>query len=220
MMSKLRLFVLVGCIQIIVVGAIYGISEASQPTPPDPEKTTGGEPREPISNSLSSPGEELELTEAAAPDAETFFLRLAGVNFRPRDSDMEYEYGGSGCMYRSDSVGEIYFYADVQIPDGAEIDYLRVYYYDNSTAYDASSFLFSFDGEGNYTEIAHATGSDTPGYGNAGSGFFSYFVENTNGALVVNANLPSSDDTLMFCGVRIRYQCSPPSCTYLPACFR
>ena len=38
------------------------------------------EPREPVSNSLSSPGEELELTEAAAPDAEIFFHFIAGAN--------------------------------------------------------------------------------------------------------------------------------------------
>lgn len=220
MMSKLRLFVLVVCIQIIVVGAIYGISEASQPTPPDPEKTTEGEPREPVSNSLSSPGEELELTEAAAPDVEYFFHRIAGVNFRPRDSDTEYEYGFDGCMYRSASGGDKYFYADVQIPDGAEIDYLRVYYYDDSIDYDAAAWIWSFDGLGGNTSIASATGSDTPGYDSAGSGSFSYFVDSVNEALVVTAYLPSSDDTLMFCGVRLKYQCSPPSCTYLPACFR
>lgn len=218
-MSKLRLFVLVVCIQIIVVGAIYGISEASQPTPPDPG-TTKDEPREPVSNSLSSPGEELELTEPSTPAAVNLWYRIAGATFMPRDSTTEYAYGGAGCMYRSANVGHQYFYADVQIPDGAEIDYLRVYYWDDSAGHNAQAKLYSFDGKGEFTEIAGATGSGTPGYGSALSGLFSHYVDNKNESLVVVANLPSSDNNLMFCGVRLRYQCSPPSCTYLPACFK
>ena len=38
----------------------------------------------------------------------------------------------------------MYFHADVQIPDGAEIDYLRVFYYDDSIlkGLRASSYLY------------------------------------------------------------------------------
>ncbi len=219
MMSKLRLFVLVVCIQIIVVGAIYGISEASQPTPPDPE-TTKDEPREPVSNSLSSPGEELELTGPSAPDAADLWYRIAGATFMPRDSDMEYGYSGRGCMYRAANVGDTQFYVDLQMPDGAIIDYLRVYYEDDSATHNARVELYSFDGQGGYTEIASATGIGSPGYGSAGIGGFSHEVDNVNESLVVLAGLPSSNDTLAFCGVRLRYHCSYPGCMYLPACFK
>ena len=96
---------------------------------------------------------------------------------------------------------------------------MRVFYDDNS-ALNARAALYSFDGAGGYTLIAEAMGSGTPGFGSTLSSYFSHYVDNTNEALVVLADLPSSDDTLKFCGVRLRYQCSPPSCTYLPACFR
>jgi len=150
----------------------------------------------------------------------SYFHRIAGTVFTPRRSDTEYEYGGSGCLTRKDNFGDSYFYADLQIPDGAILDYLRVYYYDTS-ALNMRAALYSYDGYGNYTLITEVTGSGTAGYGSMGSGFFSYQVDTENEALVVLADFDgSTDSTLRFCGVRFRYSCSPPSCVYLPLCGR
>ena len=202
MMSKLRLFVLVVCIQIIVVGAIYGISEAAQLT-------------------TSSLGEELKLYKAYSPDDVMFYYRIAGVAFGARDGANPVDDFGNGCISRGDGDGDDWFTAEVQLPECAVIDSMELFYYDNSTIHSVKAVLYSFDGLGNSTKIAEVVGSDAPGFSSSLSSEFSHKVDNENEALVVLADLDySSDDTLMFCGVKFRYQCSLPSCTYLPMCFR
>jgi hypothetical protein len=137
--------------------------------------------------------------------AETF-LRASGSNFIPRSSDATYSYSGAGCLQRNDTMGDTWFSLDVQIPDGSVIDFLRVYYNDNDATNDISAELWAFDGAGGTTLIAEAESSDSPGYGAAGSGFFSHVVDNLNQSLVVVVALRGGvGNDLTLCGIRIRY---------------
>jgi hypothetical protein len=134
------------------------------------------------------------------------FLRAAGSNLTPRDSNTEYSYTGAGCTQRDSLIGDSWFTMDVQIPDGAVIEFLRLYYYDGSTS-DVLSELWSFDGAGGLTRIAEADSTGAAGYGTAGSGFFSHTVSNLNESLVVVVSIQGGVGAdLTACGVRLRYQ--------------
>ena len=93
------------------------------------------------------------------------------------------------------------------MPDGATIDYLRVYFYDTDGGSDAVAELYAYDGAGDSTLIASAAGSGTPAYGSAASEPFSHPVDNRTEALAVVLDFQgASTDALRICGIRIRYQ--------------
>lgn len=162
--------------------------------------------------------EEEELQEDPDSPTAQFFKRAAGSNFRPRDSEVSFSYLGAGCVQRDTNVGDSWFTVDLQVPDGAIIDFLRVYYYDNDGTYNINSELWAFDGAGGTTLIAEADSSGTPGYSSAGSGFFSHTVDNLNESLVVVASIQGGvGSDLALCGIRIRYQYTPLASNFLPA---
>jgi hypothetical protein len=155
------------------------------------------------------------LDDPESPDAQ-FFKRVAGSNFKPRSSQAVYSYTGGGCMQRDSAAGDSWFTIDLQVPDGADIDFMRVYYYDNNATYDINSELWAFDGASGTTLIAEADSSGTPGYGSTGSAFFSHIVDNTNESLVVVASIQGGVGSgLSLCGIRIRYQYNLGA-SYLP----
>jgi hypothetical protein len=153
--------------------------------------------------------EEVELMESPESQGVSVFQRIAGSNFQPRDSDTTFSYHGGGCMQRDANVGDSWFTVDLQVPQGASLDFLRVYYYDNNATYDINSELWAFDSAGGISLIAEADSSGTSGYSSAGSGFFEHAVDNLNETLVIVASIQGGvGNTLALCGVRVRYQYS------------
>lgn len=150
--------------------------------------------------------EEIELLDQPeSPDLVQLFARYSANVFVPYDDDMTYVYGGGGCRYRTG--GTAWTDHTLQLPQGAEIDYLRIYFYDNDAANNASAFLFSFDDTGGYTQIATAESTGTPGWSSMGSGFFSYFVDNINQSLSLRLSYGGgTTGSLQICAVRLRYQ--------------
>ena len=161
--------------------------------------------------------EEIELLARPEVPQAQLFTRMAGSNFQPRNSATTYSYGGGGCVQRNANTGDSWFTIDLSLPDGAIIDFLRVYYYDNNPDNNINSELWAFDGAGGTMLIAQADSSGTPGYSSAGSDFFSHTVDNLNESLVVIAGIQGGvGSSVQLCGVRIRYQYSPFATNYLP----
>jgi hypothetical protein len=160
--------------------------------------------------------EEIELLpEPATPNLTEYFKFFSANVFVPYDDDMTYGYGGAGCVYRTG--GTSFTEHTLQLPQGAEIDYLRIYYYDMDAVNNARAILFTFDGYGGFTEIVAVESDGTPGQSSTASDFFSYFVDNINETLSLRLNYQSgSDSNLKICGVRIRYQYWLPTLTFLP----
>ncbi len=151
--------------------------------------------------------EEVELLpDPEAPNATLYFKFISANTFVPYDDDMTYNYSAGGCMYRTG--GGNYTEHTLQLPQGAEIDFLRVYFYDNDPTRNATAYLFAYDGEGHSTSIASVSSSGANDYyTSAGSGYFSHFVDNSSEALSLSlyyGGATTSD--LMICGVRLRYQ--------------
>lgn len=205
-----------GCaLAILVLVAVVGrAQEGGQ----DPEGNVGRMNAGPTANDIHvdpegqppdgagpSSGEEVELTEGLAADTVPFFKRVAGINFHPLASDVTYGSTPAGCLYQTGPGGD--FASDIQVPDGATIDYLRVYFYDTDGGSDAVAELYAYDGAGDSTLIASAVGSGTPAYGSAVSEPFSHYVDNRVEALAVVLDFQgASTDALRICGIRIRYQ--------------
>jgi hypothetical protein len=191
----MRAFTTVGLLVVaIAVGsARETVAQSAIVTDGAIESTSGGFVFPDGSVMKSAPGEE--------------FLRVAGSNFVPRDSTTTYSYSGGGCTQRNSSTGDSWFTYDVQIPDGAVIDFLRLYYFDSDTAFDVNSELWAFDGAGGVSLIAEADSTGSPGYSSAGSNFFSHVVDSLNQSLVVVVSIPTgAGSQLRNCGVRLRYQ--------------
>lgn len=160
---------------------------------------------QPPSDTGPSSEEEVELTEGRTSDTVIFFKRIAGLNFHPLASNVTYNSTPGGCLYQTGSAG--YFASDIQVPDGAVIDYLRVYFYDVDGGSDAVAELYAYDGAGKDTLIASAAGSGTPAYSSAVSEPFSHPVNNAAEALAVVLDFQGANsDALRICGIRIRYQ--------------
>lgn len=160
-----------------------------------------------------------EIEQQASPEAtqSQLFARMAGSNFHPRDSSTTFSYSGGGCMQRTSSTGDSWFTIDLSLPDGAVIDFLRVYYYDNDATYDINSELWAFNGAGGTTLIAEADSAGVLGYSSTGSSFFSHTVDNVNESLVVVASIQGGvGANLQLCGVRVRYQYSAFAMNFLP----
>lgn len=166
------------------------------------------------------PPEHVETRPAADARAGevTLFHSIAGSSFHPREASTTHEYAGTGCVNRTSDAG--FLVADLQLPEGAEIDFLRLYFDDTDAANnnDAQAWLYSYDGLGDFTQIATVSSSGSPGQGSIGSGFFSHLVDNTNESLAVIVGMGSATDAgVQVCRVRLRYVVDVPALSYFPA---
>jgi hypothetical protein len=166
-----------------------------------------GEPARPPEK-IAATGSSDPLPDPAAPNATSYFLFLAASTFAPFDSTMTYVNGGLGCIYRTG--GAWLAEHSVQLPQGAEISQIRLYFYDNSTADNAAAQLYAFPGTGSSTKIVEVESAGTPGQSWVDSAPFSYRVDNSAEALVARLDYQSSwSENVKICGVRIRYQYTP-----------
>lgn len=148
---------------------------------------------------------------------QTFYLRAAGLSFRPRDSRTTFASVSPGCIYRMDSAGQENFVYDLQLPQGAIIDYLSLYYYDVAAGQDLTVDILAHDGAGGETTVESLSSTGSGGFGATGSGIFSHVVDNYNESLVVQATIPAGQSLyLQLCGIRVRYQFDIAT-NYLPA---
>ena len=147
-------------------------------------------------------GEAIIEEETLSPAALEYW-RASADTFVSYDDDNTWVYGGGGCIYRTG--GTNFFDIDLQLPDGVEITFLRVYYYDNDGTANARAILYSFDGAGGFTSLAEAESSGTPGWSPVGVAL-SHIVNTTAEALAVRLNfLGATTADLQICGVRVQY---------------
>jgi len=153
--------------------------------------------------------ETLTPEEMRAPTI-TYFKRYPGMAFQPRDSDTGYDYFGNGCI--SSKVADS-FVLDIQLPTGAEIDFVRMYFYDASSA-NSRMFLAWYDGQGGYSDVMFIDSSGNSGYGSVGD-YTSYIIDPVNQAISLVWQPNTTGSSMALCGVRIRYQV-PASSLHLP----
>ena len=183
--------VVLAMIMLVPLGRTGGAQEAIS-DPDSGAKTTEDEHQRDL---------EPELINVSSADYVTVFKRIAGISFHNVGATWQYD-SNTGCVYS----GYSFVTVDLQVPDGAIIDNLTVYYYDADVTHDLQVTLHAYDGQGGHTAIASVSGGGNAGYGSAESAYFEHEVDNLSEALAVVADLGEAGDALRFCGVRIRYQ--------------
>lgn len=160
--------------------------------------------------------EEEELRDSDRAD--NHYLFVSACTFVPIEEDMDYQYYSAGCVYRKG--GNSYSNYSIQLPQGAEIDFLRIFFYDDDPNHNAMATLYSFSGDGDHDIIVSASSSGTPGQSSKGSGYIDpkHEVKNNKETLVLRLNYGAATTSdLRICGVRIQYKYSGMlSGTYIP----
>lgn len=184
--------------------------------PPGVSQDPEGDTTPPATSAEVADEVETQFDPNAPAEEVILFKFIAGASFHPREAATTHQYNGSGCINRTSTNG--FFVSDLQLPEGAEIDFLRLYFDDTSDDNDAQAWIYAYDGLGGFSQITTVASSGTPGQSSAGSGFFSYVVDNTAESLGLVAGVGSaSDSSVTFCGVRLRYKIEVPSYMMLPA---
>lgn len=143
------------------------------------------------------------LEEETRAPAAVEYWRAPASAFVQYDDANTWNYFNGGCIHRTG--GSDYFDIDLQLPDGATITYLRLYFYDADATYDATAMIWSFDGAGASTMLASVSSAGTPGQSSAGTSV-SHVVNNVSEALSVRIDFNgASTSSLRICGVRIQY---------------
>lgn len=142
--------------------------------------------------------------EGKAPEWSDFYYKfLAGSALRPRDSSSGWRYEGVGCVYRSN--GSELFTINLDIPNGARIDYLRLFYRDTSAS-NGTAWITNYDGAGNFTDLTSVSSAGNGGYGTTLSPQLSHVVDTAARSYVVNWEPAQNGNTMQLCGVRVAYR--------------
>jgi hypothetical protein len=125
-------------------------------------------------------------------------LQIPAAAFVPFNTTWTHD--GNGYFYPASSNINAHGWAPLQLPSGALIEYVDLYYYDGDSTYDATAKILAGTGSGSVTfgTIGNiASSSSNSGLGYASSNVFAYAVNNDveyNGGaqLFVQVTLPST----------------------------
>jgi hypothetical protein len=171
-------------------------------------------------NSLDAPGAATpdRMGEAAPEDFSINFsyFHAAGSSLTPRSSQTAWTYQGVGCV--SASGGNDIFSMHLDLPQGARIDYLRLYYRDTS-GNNSTAWITTYDAAGGFNDLTSVTSSGAAGYGTTLSPFVNHVVNNAARAYVLNWQPNQTGAGMQLCGLRVAYRVAVNT-TYLPAVIR
>jgi catechol 2,3-dioxygenase-like lactoylglutathione lyase family enzyme len=140
----------------------------------------------------------------AGPDWTTFYYFFAaGSTFRPRDSVTGWDYVSNGCI--SARGGSDLFTLHLEVPHGARIDYLRIFYYDTNAAA-TRGYITTYDAQGGTIDLVGVSSTGTAGYGTALSAYLGHIVDTENDAYVLNWVPGAQGTTVRLCGLRVAYR--------------
>jgi hypothetical protein len=132
-------------------------------------------------------------------------IRYVGSTLKPRQNDVDYTTSGSGgCVYMTGGDTGTVWNTPLTLPEGARVEYLRMYFYDNDagtiqgwfTKYDLYGGLVtewgvtSIDGGNNYTTVTISPNE---------------MINYNTYSYVLNMRPNGASANLQFCGFRIYY---------------
>jgi hypothetical protein len=142
--------------------------------------------------------------EAKGPEWTDFYYAfVAGSSLRPRDSSSGWRYQGVGCVYINN--GNQLMTVDLNIPAGARIDYLRLYYRDTSAS-NSTAWITTYDGAGAFTDLTNVSSAGNSGYGTTLSPLVSHVVNNASRSYSLNWQANQTGTSMQLCGLRVAYR--------------
>jgi hypothetical protein len=131
------------------------------------------------------------------------YVHVAGTALRPRDSSVQWEYAGYGCVRAT--VGTDKLNIHLELPDGSRVDYLRLYYYD-ATASSSRAWFTSYDNAGSYADIVTVASTGESGYGTALSVLSGQVIDTAANSYVLNWGPAVAGAQQWLCGLRVAYR--------------
>ena len=138
--------------------------------------------------------------------SEFYYYHVTGSALHPRDSAVEWSTGGSGgCLYQVSGDPYVIYNLHEEIPEGARIDYLRIFYYDTSAS-SSYAWVTRYDDTGGLEDITNVASVGTAGYGTALSDYVGHVVDNTNYSYILNWRPYVNGTSMYLCGLRVAYR--------------
>lgn len=149
-------------------------------------------------NYIHAPGADEDARAANAPSGTSAYQFVAGSAFSARTSAQSVTYPGAGCKFSDGALT-----TDVQLPEGASVSGVRLYYYNSGAAGNVGLFFTIYDGAGAVSDLLSATSTMNSGYS---SEYFSlpapHLVNNADNSYVLTGTMSAN---LRFCGARVFY---------------
>ncbi len=137
-------------------------------------------------------------------------LWLAGSTFHPVSTPGSFAYSGAGCIHPTAASGPL-FHHKLLLPEGSLVKYVRMYFYNTSTAGAPIAFFTTYNMNGGFTQVPSVSGSNTGGYSFIVSDEMNYTVDYSAEPINIAVNLGSvTDGSVRFCGVRVAYYAPLP----------
>lgn len=159
-------------------------------------------------------GPETKASQPQAPEGVVLRnFRVPGSALRPRASSVGYYWGGGGgCIYNSGgNPGEI-FNVPLELPNGALINTVRMYYIDGSETANAHGWVSVYDLYGDLVQewAMASTGHSGPGFGDTPVVDHRVDYSTYSYALNWRPNVQNSGDhPMQLCGFRVYYEVPP-----------
>ncbi len=197
--SSSRLLVWIAALMIFVagpvsIGAQIGEGEVYESSAPD-----GLQPVVGIS----------EVVPETAPEQitaiTTDWLRVTGSVVRPRSSSISFvASGGGGCTYHTGGSVFMVWNAPVYLPQGATVNYLRMYY-DDTSATDSGAWFTVYDLYGDIVQEWGVSSSGSSGNSYNDSALIDHVVDYSRYSYTVNWRPNVTGSVMQLCGFRIFY---------------
>ncbi|MEZ5463217.1 hypothetical protein [Dokdonella sp.] len=179
---------------VVVVAALFGSHFPVFAT----EATSDGFPPAQNVSYYHAPGPDLASDGSAAPSGGTQYLFLAGSAFTPRTSSQTVSYPGGGCSFSDNALT-----TSLELPEGATVQGVRLYYYNNGLPSSVGLFLTAYTGAGGTSDLLTGSSSEDTGYASE------YFAASTplsidyaGQSYVLTATMNSGQ---RLCGMRVFY---------------
>lgn len=182
-------------------------------------------------NSSAEPPEGTTLENLSPPDTPTGSLveemeggglvswRVTGSTLKPRENNVSYSVDSNGsCTYVTAGSNFTVWNLPVQLPNGAEVDTLRMYYYDASGS-NTTAWFTIYDLYGAIVNEWSVSSNVSSGYSFNDSSQINHTVDYSIYSYVVNWRPLVTGSTIQLCGFRIFYTPPPYGLGFVPAVF-
>lgn len=144
------------------------------------------------------------------PDADPnwsnfYYYHVTGTALRPRESSVNWASGNPGCLYLTSGDSSVVFNIHMDIPNGARVDYLRIFYYDTN-ATNSTAWVTQYDDAGGVSDITSVDSDGNAGYGTMLSPLLEHIVDSVNYSYLLNWRSNVIGTTMQLCGLRVAYR--------------
>ena len=166
-----------------------------------------------------APDDNIPGEAANAPGAVFSYKFISSIELVPRNTANAKAYSGAGCSYMASGSNPLLVGADVDLPHGSVIKFIRLYYNDTNASAGVDAALTQYSNGTSIKDLAF-TGS-TIAF-NTGSGFavseeITETVNTATSSYVVYGWPDAAVGTLQFCAIRVAYYAPAFWTSFLPS---